>query len=227
MKDKPYASEPGHWRSRETTAGWFCVIDRRKRIAAGGSDIPCDAPFALWSPETGACHGFTDAKVAGLALNALAKGEDQFGLLTLARSKLEGGAFNQVQSCAEPAELVESGSNSRLRASDVKFHDALNQRFPDDILFDRLEELMTAETTYLTKMGECTNPDWAARAKGLSIAFAYKEGEPIKRQQIISSTAPTSWEDLMKLADKSPVFRDTLLGMLEGLKTQKPPENGA
>lgn len=101
----------------------------------------------------------------------------------------------------------------------IAFMDTLARRFNPDDLADRLEAMLDAETPpIVTKDGKIlVRPDNPTRLRALEFIYAYVVGRPIERQQIVNQTTGGSLEDFMAKCQASPVFRDTVLRMLEGM----------
>ena len=223
-KPKPYADEPGHYRSALTPAGWVVLLDYGARLRAGGSPLLSETqPWVLWHPETNVAIGISNRQAGADALEGLKKGVDTQGLITLV-AQATGGA-DSSQKAPEGTVCVDAQADvlapARARAGEgfeKHFMTALQERFQPDQLFDRLEDAMLAESPFASNGITEYRPDWSARLKALDMAFAYQIGRPIERQQIISSNAPMSFDDLKKLAQNSPVFRETLISMLRDLE---------
>lgn len=227
-KPKPWSDEPGRYCGKHTPDGWFLIIDYVKRLSAGGaailrfqpdgSTVPNEDPWLIWHPSSGHSLGFPKRQKASVAFSQLCDDYIDVGGILAAIRGASGGAAPDDASGAEvsvptPAGGVSSGSYG------AEFARLLAAKFPPDLLLDRLDEQMHA-TYFSAVAGEV--PDWPARHKGIELCLAYQLGRPIERQQVMQATAPMSWEALLKLAEASPVFRDTLLGMLESLRDRVP-----
>lgn len=220
--EKPHKKEPGHYRSKETPHGWFVVLDYPLRLSKNGGALEMQSPWCVWHPESNAVVGFNTRKEATDALDALAAGTDVEGILVKVLAWFQASDSKQLQPVAISTEVQEDSSGSPAPAREdfsTGFMRAMQERFPASLLFDRLEDAMTACTVAKVEGAKYWRPDWGVRLKGLETAIAYLIGRPIERQQIMSSTAPASWEDILKLAGKSPVFRDTLMGMLREMES--------
>ena len=98
----------------------------------------------------------------------------------------------------------------------------LASTYPPEDIVKRLDSMLEATETYTTAKGASyTRPSWGPRAKGLELLLAYIIGRPIERQQVIKTTAPLSLEDLVEQAKASPVFLESLIGLLNRIKEEK------
>lgn len=239
-KEKPFANEPGRYVAKQTEDGWVLVIDYALRLAKGGGKFTdkqpdgvatdlCD-PWAIWHPTTDTVIGYGKRKDAVRALDVLCAGiGDGKGFLDVALGSSQTVIDNNPVIVGKDAgNLAPARPREEMPAEFGKlnysreFMRALQSNFPPELLCERLEEQMTACT--FSRSGGLASyvPDWSARQRGIELAIAYIEGRPIERQQIMQSNAPMSWEAILGLANSSPVFRDTLLGMLtEIAKTSK------
>lgn len=100
--------------------------------------------------------------------------------------------------------------------------DALAARYSPESLLDELEEMSTAVVTYTNSKGIVNSkPDYPTRFRSLELRFAYLIGRPVERQEIIKHSPPASIETLMADAKRSPVFRATLIDLLQNLTKEE------
>lgn len=94
----------------------------------------------------------------------------------------------------------------------------LARKYTPEGLMAELDELANAKVTYHTKDGRSfTKPDYATRLRSLELRFAYLIGKPIERVEKIIHSPRASLEGMMADAKRSPVFRKTLIDLLQNL----------
>ena len=94
----------------------------------------------------------------------------------------------------------------------------LSATYTAEALIDELDALTSATIDYTNKKGETySRPDYVTRLRSLELRFAYLIGRPVERQEIIKHSPPASIETLMADAKRSPVFRATLIDLLQNL----------
>lgn len=96
--------------------------------------------------------------------------------------------------------------------------DSLAARYTPESLIDELDEMSQAVVVYTNSKGVVgSKPDYPTRFRSLELRFAYLIGRPVERQEIIKHSPPASIETLLEDAKRSPVFRKTLIDLLQSL----------
>ena len=96
--------------------------------------------------------------------------------------------------------------------------DALAAKYTPEGLIAELDEMARAVVTYTNSKGVVNSkPDYPTRFRALELRFAYLIGRPVERQEIIKHSPPASIDSLMADAKRSPVFRATLIDLLQNL----------
>jgi len=115
-----------------------------------------------------------------------------------------------------------------MSVAGTKMMETLAARFEPEQLCLLLEDLLNAETPpIIDKAGNVhIRPDNGTRMRALEFVFAYIVGRPIERQQIIRANAPASLDDLIERAEKSPIFAQSLMALLERITVTRK-EGGA
>lgn len=127
-----------------------------------------------------------------------------------------------ADSCARippPVEPVTASVEIRLPDASRRMLEALARKITPEKLCARILEGLDATTPPIkTKDGNIVSrPDYATRLRYVEMSYAYLVGRPVERQEIITGKAPASLDDLIARAEQSPVFRDTMLALLQRL----------
>ena len=102
--------------------------------------------------------------------------------------------------------------------------EALARAFPPEALVAKYVELLNADVQWVNKKGKVSKrPDNAVRLRALDMLTVTLVGKPIERVQTIAVTKPTTFDDLIGRAQKSAVFRESLIEMLEKLSSKPQP----
>lgn len=134
------------------------------------------------------------------------------------------GSRARIPQAGEP---ITASVEIRLPDAARQMMATLARRIDPETLCNRIEEGLEAMTPPIqTKDGKIiSRPDYATRLRYIDMAFAYLVGRPVERQEVITGKAPASLDDLVARAQQSPVFRDTMLALLQRLADAAPPES--
>ena len=134
---------------------------------------------------------------------------------------------NRGRTSSKPGKLVSINQaapvGGMMSVAGTKMMETLAARFEPEQLCLLLEDLLNAETPpIIDKAGNVhVRPDNTTRLRALEFVFAYIVGHPIERQQIRHAKAPASLDDLVERAEKSPVFAQSLMALLERITKPK------
>jgi hypothetical protein len=116
-----------------------------------------------------------------------------------ARARMSGGGENALM-----VRTMEAGT--------VALAAAIDERFPEERIMAKIEEMLEAEKSFQQDGGIVTVPDWNAREKGVRLLVEYKYGKAYNRKEPVASKGVDMAGFLQKLKVAS--FRNALKALI-------------